>query len=454
MKRSMMAGGRSLVFCSLVFAVISAGSPAWPAEFDTLVAQGKDAVSIQNYAEGEQLFLKALKLKPGHPEALYGAGMCALSRGAASRAMEKFKEVLKQTYSDESLKGFHTLALMKLGEIYISKGNGDEAGRLYAQGVRNDPGSPEMHYGYGLALRIKGMNELALQQFELAIQLDPKHAGAHVGKGAVLFDMGKVPEAFKEMEQAIKVNPNMPTPYGVMSRFYADLRKPYEENLTLGSYYYGMGQYKESETAFRKALAVKDTGEARQTLGSAQTMLGKFREAEENIRKAISKGVKPEDPAWAGLSNIQTKKGDFKEARKSITRAIKLNGNVPGYQSQLAWICLQMGDMDGAEQAARKSLEILPGNPVGLRYLGDVFNQRGKPRDAIEAYEKCLSADPSSFPDVYVNLGWAYESAGDFVSARRNYRTYLKMENNPEIREKVSAQIKSLEQREKKGSGK
>ena len=443
--------GFIVVLVGIYFGEVGQG---WAAEFDTLMAQGKDAVTIQKYKEGEDIFIKALKLKPGHPEALYGAGMCALNRKQTAKAIEYFGDVLKQTYSDKSLEGFHTLAMMRLGEIYIGKGKAEEAAKIYGQGARNDPRNPEMHYGFGLALRMRGMNELALQQFEQAIQLDPKHAGAHIGKGAVLFDMGKVPEAFQELETAIKIAPNMPTPYGVMSRFYAELQKPYEENLALGSYYYGMSQFQMAEKAYRKALAKKDTPEVRHTLGSTLAMLGKYRESEENLRKAISMKVKPEDSAWASLSNVLAKKGDLKEARKAITKAIKLNGLENAYHSQLAWICLQLGDMEGAEAAARKSLEVKPGNPVGLRYLGDVYNQSGKPRDAIEAYEKCLAEDARSFPDVYVNLGWAYEQTGDYVSARRNYRTYMKMEPDPEVRSKVDAQIKLLEQKEKRGSRK
>ena len=164
--------------------------------------------------------------------------------------------------------------------------------------------------------------------------------------------------------------------------------------------------------------------------------------------------VKPEGPAWASLANIMAKKGDFKEAKKAIQKAIKENGGIYEYHTQLALICLQAGDAEGADAAARKALEILPGNPAALRFLGDSFNQRGKTREAIEAYEKCLAEDSRSYPDVYVNLGWAYEQSGDFISARRNYRTFLRMEKDPEIRAKVEAQIKSLNQREQKGSGK
>jgi tetratricopeptide (TPR) repeat protein len=430
------------------------GMTAWAGDFDTLVAQGKDAITIGKYSEGEDLFNRALKIKPGHPEALYGAGMCALSRNSVTRATEYFKEVLKQTYTTREMMGFHTLAMMRLGEIFLGKGKAEEAAKIYSQGVKNEPGNPEMHYGYGLALRMRGMNELSLQQFEQAIELDPKHAGAHIGKGAVLFDMGKVPEAFAEIDKAIKAAPNLPTPFGVLSRFYAELQKPYEENLMLGSYYYGMGDFKEAEKSYRKAMSKKDTAEVRHTLGSTLAMTGKFREAEQNLRKAISMDLKPADPAWAALSNIQAKNGDLKEARKSITKAIKLNGGSPVYNAQLALLCLQMDDLEGAEAASRRALQIQPGYPVALRYLGDVYNKRGKARDAIEAYEKCLAEDSRSFPDVYVNLGWAYEQAGDFVSARRNYRTYLKMEQDPEVRKKVNEQIAKLDQREKRGSGK
>jgi len=425
------------------------------AEFDTLIAQGKDSISLRRFAEGEAIFNKALKIRPGHPEALYGAGACAQAQGAVKRALGYYGEVLKGTYNDRSLRAFHSMALQRMGEIYITRGDADQAVTLYRQGVKNEPDSPEMHYGYGMALRVKGLNEMSLQQFEEAIRLNPNHALACVGKAAVLFDMGKVPEAFSMLDMAIRLAPMNPTPYGVMSRFYAELKKPYEEKLSMGSYYYGLRMYGEAEKEYRAAMKLKDTGDVRHTLGAAQLQQGKLREAEDNIRKAISKKVKPEDPAWAGLSNVLAKKKppDFPGAFKAIEKAIKLNDKQAAYQIQLAWLALQAGDDARAERAAKAALKLQPGQAAALRYLGDVYNKRGKLKDAIDAYEKCIAAD-TTMPDVYVNLGWAYEQAGDLVSARRNYEMYLRMNDDPTVSERVREQIRNLEAKGRKGSGK
>ncbi len=434
-------------------AALLAAACAGAGDFETIIAKGKDAVSLRRYAEGERLFERALKLSPGNPEALYGAGICAAGQGGTKRARAYFEEVLQRTYKEPSMRSFHSLAVMRLGEMLVSKMQAEKAIELYRAALRGDPENPELHYGYGLALRLKGMNELALQRFEEALRLNPRHVGAHIGKAAVMFDMGRVPEAFGLLEAAIKLDPRNPTPYGVMSHFYTEMQKPYEADLAMGSYYYGIGAYPMAEKSYRQALKGRDTAEARHTLGAALLQMGKVGEAEENLRLALKKKLKPADPAWAALSQALMYRKDFKGARKAIEEAIDLNPRVPNYHVQLALLSLQEGELKVAEKEAKKALELQPGMTAAQRYLGDVYNQQGKAREAIEAYEKCLVADPS-MEDVYVNLGWAYEQAGDLVSARRNYETFLKLSRDQDVNLKVRAQIEDVKRRERKGSRK
>ncbi len=419
------------------------GGAARAEEFDTLVAQGKDAIALSQWKEAERLFGLALDRQPGHPEALYGAGYAAMQRGRRKLAVERFESVLKSTYTNTALKGFHTLALTRIGEIMTQDHRWDEAIKVFAQGIRNDPENPDLHAGYGVALRAKGQNEKALLQFEEALKANPKLQGALVGKASIYYELGNVPEAFHLLEQAVTQAPASALPYGVMAAFYQDMKKPYEQHLFLGHYYFYAADLNRAAGEYRTALAIKETGEAHHTYGVALLQMGKEAEAEAQFRKAVDLNMKPLDVAWAQLSHAQARQGRLKEAQDSLRKALRINDQQAAYWTQMSWISLQAGDKVEAERAARKALELDPNLAAGYRYLGDVYSAKGLARDAIDAYEKSLSRDPNQ-SDVYVNLGWAYEQAGDPVSAQRNYEIFLRISDDPEVSKKVRDQIRTL----------
>lgn len=435
----------------LLALVLLAAPVTWAADFDTYVAQGKDAISLKQYKEAERLFKKALEIDPLHPEALYGAGYCAMQLNKPKTAIADFESVLKRTYTTPEQKGFHTLALTRIGEILLGHKEYAQAVDVYAQGVKNEPENAELRFGYGTALRGRGQNEKALAQFEAALKIDPKHAGAMVGKASIYYELGNVPEAFRLLTEASTQAPTSPLPYGVMAAFYQDLKKPFEQHLLLGHYYFYSSDPRRAAGEYRTALAIQETAEVHHTLGVAELQMDQAADAEQQFEKAIKMGIKPEDVAWAQLSMAQAKQGRVNQALVSLRKAIRLNDKMASYYGQLSWLSLKAGDVAGAESAAHTSLDLDANQSVAYRYLGDAYNTKGRAKEAIDAYEKCLSRDPT-LSDVYVNLGWAYEQTGDFVSAQRNYETFLKMDSDPAVGKKVRAQIEDLKKRGRKKS--
>jgi tetratricopeptide (TPR) repeat protein len=428
---------------------VSAAGFARADDFDTMMAGGKDAISVGRFKEAERTFLKALELRPGHPEALYGAGFAAMQLGRRKTAVERFEGVLKATYTTPELKTFHTLALTRIGEILLFDRRWDEALAVYERGLQNDSQNAELRYGHGVALRAKGRNDKALREFEEALRIDPKNAGAMVGKASIYYEMGNVPEAFTLLENAAAASPGNGLPYGVMGSFYMDMKKPFESHMMYGHYYFMMRDLKHAADEYRNALAIKETPEAHYSIGMIKLQLLDAREAETHFRRALDLKIKPPDSSQAQLAVALARQGKLTEAMVALRKAIRGNPKEPGYMTQMAWIALQAGDKDEAERSARKALELDPNLAAGYRYLGDVYSSRSQWRDAIGAYEKALSRDPN-LDDVYVNLGWAYESSGDLVSAQRNYEVFLTVSTDKDAMEKVRAQIKTLKARQRK----
>jgi tetratricopeptide (TPR) repeat protein len=265
----------------------------------------------------------------------------------------------------------------------------------------------------------------------------------------VYYEMGNVPEAFTLLGNAVAESPGNPTPYGVMGSFYQDMKKPYESHMMFGHYYFYSRDLARAAGEYRTALAIKETPEAHHTIGSVKLQLGDPREAETHFRRALELKITPSDPTQAQLAFALAKEGKLTEAMVALRKAIRANPKEPAYLTQMSWIALQAGDKDEAERSAKKALELDPNLAAGYRHLGDVYSARTQWRDAIGAYEKALSRDPN-MDDVYVNLGWAYESVGDLVSAQRNYEIFLTLSSDKDACEKVRAQIKTLKARQRK----
>jgi len=444
-RRGILPSATLALSCALV--LMAARSVA--GEADTLIAQGKDLVSLGQFKEAENAFRKAIALDPDNPDALYGAGFSALRRDKRKTAIGFFEEVMKRTYTRPEDKAFHGLALNQIGNILLAERRYEEADKVFATGVKNDPDNADMRYGYGTALRARGKNEPALIQFEEALKRNPKHPGALVGKASIYYEMGNVPEAFGFLQSAVENAPDSPLPHGVMSSFYADMKKPYEQHMTLGHYYFYSGDIQKAANEYRAALAVKETGEAHSVLGMTLLRMESVREAETHFERAIKLKVEPRDAALAQLAMAQGRLNKVAEAKASIEKAIKLNGNLAAYHAQMALLLLRSGDPAGAEKSCRRALALDPNNGTAYRYLGDVYNSQSKGDDAVGMYEKSLSLEPNQ-PDVYVNLGWAYEQSGDLVSARRNYEIFLRTNPDPDMAKKVRNQIAVLKRREAK----
>jgi tetratricopeptide (TPR) repeat protein len=440
----------SLALGTLILA--AACGPAAAGMHETLIAQGKDAISLGRFAEGEKLFRKATEIIPESPEASYGAGVCAQRQGKLTRAVSDFETVLKAAYANPAMRDFHSLALLRIGEIRLAQRRFRQAAEIYSQGIANEPANPEFHYGLGVALRARRQNEAALKQFEETLRLDPRHAGAMIGKGSIFYELGDIRKAFDLLREAVNISPRNPLPYGVMSSFYREMNEPYREHMMLGQYYYYTRDFRRAISEYRTAQAIEETAESHHALGVTYLDTGDPKAAEVQFRRALKMKIEPADTTWSQLSHSLARQGRIDEAGDALAQALKRNERRAQYHSQAAWLFLRQRKYADAAKSAARAVELEPDLASGHRFLGDSLSGQGKHRDAIKAYEKSLALDGAQ-PDVYLNLGWAYEAAGESVSAQRNYELFLRTDPEPEVAEKVREQIRKLLRGQRKSKG-
>ncbi len=92
-------------------------------------------------------------------------------------------------------------------------------------------------------------------------------------------------------------------------------------------------------------------------------------------------------------------KGWLDEAINSYRLAIEMRtGNFPRACYQLARALLDVGDVDGAIDSFRNSIEQQPENPDAYYNLGLTLARRGEYNEAIAAYHKAIEQRAGNHP--------------------------------------------------------
>lgn len=161
--------------------------------------------------------------------------------------------------------------------------------------------------------------------------------------------------------------------------------------------------------------SVKASNEGHKAMGANQ-----WETAIERYKKAVEKWDENHS-AWFGLSRAQAKKGDWKEAANAAERTIRLEPSQAMYQLVYGYTLYEKAVQQARETQAtaqnKKPEEITPDlsgvsfekalqhlqeavklNPDLWRahyYLGRIYREGGKVKEAAEAFTKALQSAPS-----------------------------------------------------------
>jgi tetratricopeptide (TPR) repeat protein len=120
---------------------------------------------------------------------------------------------------------------------------------------------------------------------------------------------------------------------------------------------------------------------------------GRFAEAEKELRKLMS-----DDPLNAeAMNSLSYMLADHNlrlpEAVDLAQRAVKIEPGNPAYLDTLAWALFKQGKADEAAEPMAKAAAALTGNSVIQDHHGDILAKRGKPAEAVAAWERALAGD-------------------------------------------------------------
>ena len=272
----------------------------------------------------------AVKLEPDRPAVRYSAAMTLFRGGRYEESRQELERAieLQPTFED---------ATRLLGRVLMRLGRVDEGRALFIKALSIRPNSSSLHSEMGLALYNASRYKEALDAFERAIAIAPNSSVTLTQAGVASSAMGDQAKALAYYERATAIQP-----------------RP-ETFSSMGTIYYGQGEYQKAAKAYEAALLIRPLGAiTHRNLGDAYLRLGRKDEALRAYRQAVTRAeaevaVSPGDArALARLAVYQAKAGDHAAAERRLAQAERLAGADEQVQLRAAVVHALAGRTDQA----------------------------------------------------------------------------------------------------------
>jgi serine/threonine-protein kinase len=317
------------------------------------------------------------------------------------------------------------LAFESLGEAYLVKYNDDrnphwldEASANCKQALAlNDQLAP-VYVTLGRILVANGQNDLALEQFQHALQMEPHSPEALAGQAKVYEALGRVKEAEDAYHRAAALRPDYWDGYSNLGLFFFRQRRFPESahelehvvTLTpdnaeaysnLGVVYRRMGDLPKAASVFEKAISLKPTYRFYSNLGLVYHDQRNYSGAKTMFEKSAALNAK-DFRVWMNLASAERWLGHDQQAMDAYSHALPLVEDLAAKQSQdadtqstLGLLYAEFRQRDKAVPRLDASLARKPGDPSLLQRAAVAYDALGDRATAIDFLTRALKAGAS-----------------------------------------------------------
>ncbi|MEA2261012.1 MAG: eukaryotic-like serine/threonine-protein kinase [Acidobacteriaceae bacterium] len=309
------------------------------------------------------------------------------------------------------------LAYAQLGEAYRLRYRTDHNSKWLVEAEANcrkaiqlDDRLSDVYVTLGRIHDSAGKHDLALQEFQHALDLNPRDATALAGTGMAYANAGKLPEAEAAYRKAVDLRPNDWDGYNNLGMFLQQHNK-----------------VAEAITQYQHALQLTpDNGQVLLNLGGAYADAGdphSLELAESALSKSIE--INPTYAAYANLGFLLYRTHRYPESMRATQQALRLNGSDYSVWDNLRMTAEWMGDQPDAQSAASREVSLLrdyinlhPQDANAVATFANVASKYG-PRDQALPHIRTALALASTDPDVLETIAITYENLGDRPSASK-----------------------------------
>ncbi len=315
------------------------------------------------------------------------------------------------------------LGYAKLGEAYRLKNRLDQNPNWLTEAQANckkaaeiDNHIPAVHVTLARIHELMGQHDLALQEFQLALDINPRDSTALDGLAHAYEDSGRTADAEAAFQKAAALRPDSWDSYDELGNFYLrrsrfqDAAREYRRALdltpdnaqvyvNLGATYIDSGDAKlrgDAERALKKSIELSPSYAAFANLGNLYLVEQRYAEAAAVTESAL----KLNDRDYLVWNNLVLayewlKQGDKAEGARRrmqvlLEQAIKMNPQDAGAQAALALLYAHYGFADRASSHVETAIALAPDDPDVLADVAGTYELLGRRSQAIAELQKAV----------------------------------------------------------------
>ena len=330
----------------------------------------------------------------------------AFRRGRLDDAGQRLDQVLE-------IDSGHAAALAAKGRQLALQGKLADAEQMFRRAAERDPKAVRPRIDLADQLASRGDHRQAHDLYRQVLALDGNHAGARFAYGISLREVGQRDAAVRELQAAIRLAPEAARAHVELSRTEFQRRR-----------------YTEALAAADAALALKPPPlEGWLVRADALEASGRIDEALRALASAAAAAPKVAMPHLR-TGMIEQQRGQLDAANRAYRRALEIDRRQPVALNNLAVIALERkSNLAEAEGWAREATRLNPRAAQLQHTLGDVLRAQGKKTEALAAYETAARLLPADATLAF-HHGRALAEAGQAERAREVIRGVLDKNSN------------------------
>nr|XP_006817999.1 PREDICTED: transmembrane and TPR repeat-containing protein 1-like [Saccoglossus kowalevskii] len=306
----------------------------------------------------------------------------------------------------------------------------DEAIRLLLRAIEIKDDYAEAYTSLAGILMDRGQYDDAEKLYKKVIELTPNDGNVYNNYGALLVKRDLREEALAEYHRCLSVNPN----HTVAMVNIARLQRK-------------MGNTRDAELMFKRALAVKREADTLKSLGALYFNTDRISEAKVYFEEAL--GLDPESAEIrTHYAQLLARLKRFDDALNILNDVIKRQPEYSGAYRHIAGVYGLITKHTEAIKHIDKYLELEPDlDPVVKAEIiyekGNNYRDIGDNQLALKCYEDCVKVNPK-FSTGQMNLGAMLHLQGDLSRASYHYNAALKLDPSNAV---LQENIKKLQRR-------
>ncbi|MCA2775721.1 MAG: serine protease [Microcystis sp. M135S2] len=387
--------------------------PNTNAKADIWIQRGGQLWRLARYEEAIKAFDEAIKQNESENVYLawYGKGLMLFALREDQTATEALQQAINTLPKREDLKEFHSSILQQQSAVYRYLENYEQALTVINQAISLVPNNPNYYNEKWAVLSELKRYDEGLAAINQAINLAPR-AAWYYNRGNLYYYQQKYDLALSDYDKAIELNPNYAYAYYNRGNLYknlqkyelalADYDKAIELNPNYAKAYYNRGVLYYDQKKYELALA--------------------------DWNKAIELNPNFTD-AYYNRGNLYYNLQKYELALSDYSKAIKINPNfaLAYYNRGLLYSDLQKYELALSDYS--KAIEINPNYAMAYYNRGLLYYYQQKYELALSDYSKAIEINPN-LAQAYVNRGLLYYNLQKYELALSDYTKAIEINPN------------------------